>query len=195
MTDICHICQEDQTVPELFVLTCGHKFHLECLKHMINDVCPLCRTTASNLPPSVRAMIAEKKVNYNQEQFEDLFIQEMIEHVMSRPPIELEILMAAEYILSKGIPSFFFPTDIFIEVQKTIQNMYNGFVRDMFVNNVIKNISYLCFDYIVDDSNPWEFVSVVDKILAESSEEEEYDQEHIDDVYDRILSSIHIDMV
>lgn len=80
--DLCTICQDDfvgQTDKE--TLVCGHCFHLECIKRMHNDRCPLCR--ASLQSPNIteverRQMRIRQMDDLNESVFESVEIQEEI---------------------------------------------------------------------------------------------------------------------
>jgi hypothetical protein len=52
----CRICQEKDS-KKMHKLTCGHEFHVECLKQMFNTKCPLCRAPMINLTPSISSAI------------------------------------------------------------------------------------------------------------------------------------------
>lgn len=41
----CSICLDTMKIADIKTLQCGHSFHLNCLKQLINFHCPLCRTT------------------------------------------------------------------------------------------------------------------------------------------------------
>lgn len=43
MTDECSICLEKLTDKQKVKLECNHVFHLDCIKQIENNSCPLCR--------------------------------------------------------------------------------------------------------------------------------------------------------
>lgn len=64
----CPICLEEDNF--LFLLSCLHSVHIECVKNMNTYDCPICRKTMNNLPIKIKKNIMKNKKKYRQQQIE-----------------------------------------------------------------------------------------------------------------------------
>lgn len=73
-------------------------------------VCPICRADITNLPLEIKQSIEKNNDDYQREQneYHDRMIRRMIEEEgdiqITRVPIETEIQLALQYLVSLGIP-------------------------------------------------------------------------------------------
>lgn len=118
----CPICLEDYD-EDLYVLVCTHRVHLECISHITNFECPLCRVPPINLPANIRRKIEENGKKYREEQIDEERAQilEMIEREQDynnsvRLPPQIELILALKYVFELGIPVSLIPTDITLEI-------------------------------------------------------------------------------
>lgn len=73
--DCCSICLED-LVPKdgiYIVLKCSHKFHLECVKNVKNNVCPNCRSgySGDSIAEAV-SIVSQKATSEHEDIVKDL---------------------------------------------------------------------------------------------------------------------------
>ncbi len=80
----CPICLEDfSTTPavSVFLLSCAHQLHVECMQSLRTDSCPICRRTFTNLPKELFSRINERKTQDAAERTEE-DVREAMEHVV-----------------------------------------------------------------------------------------------------------------
>jgi len=115
----CPICLESEE-KDMYLLSCHHRCHLECLKGMNSIECPLCRTEIINLPNHIKQTILDNSKKYKEEQINEehemlqrAFQQELASSEYNyRIPPQMEIVMAMRYLYELGIPPSRIPSGI-----------------------------------------------------------------------------------
>jgi len=116
--EVCPICLDGNG--EMFSLDCNHKLHLECLKGLCTDVCPICRTLMTTLPEEV-ALIINENTKKRKEEIQTEEVQSFLENfpeanltwrilrISLHLDVEREKEMAVRMLTRIGVPSEFIP--------------------------------------------------------------------------------------
>lgn len=141
----CAICLLEEE-EDMYLLSCHHRFHIECLKGMNKLECPLCRSEIINLPTNVAAKIRENGRQYAQEQSEErdqlarMIQREINGEALSRIPPQMEALLGLRYLYQLGIPAHRIPTTTDIELDPESPLPAPGSIFQVMVSRIISEI-------------------------------------------------------
>ena len=163
----CPICLEEG---DMYLLTCHHQFHLDCLRGLNQLVCPMCRAPIINLPNDVKLAIEKNGKDYKKEQEEENE-QEFMRMIESSPiyriPPQMEIFLAMRYLMQLGIPLSLIPLRVNLELDPESPLPAPGSIFQNTVTRMIMDIKRNLDNHPEEDDGP----------DSEYSGSEDYDSE------------------
>lgn len=135
----CPVCLEEDG--DLFVMTCAHQAHLDCLKGMIKNECPICRKKILNLNADTKRSIEENASKYREEQIEQdrqTAIENSRVHAQVSP--QLIIFMALKYMDQLGFPTHLLPQEIRLTLDPSSPLPPAAFLFEQTVSEILKYI-------------------------------------------------------
>lgn len=97
----CPICLE----PAECILRCRHAVHLVCLEGLFSLECPLCKDILDYLPETVTDKISERRMLELERTIEEDHIVAIDNsRIWNASPVENEVALGFEYLMSLGIP-------------------------------------------------------------------------------------------
>ena len=145
----CPACFSDEG--ELYMMSCMHRMHSECAKHLISTECPLCRETVSNFHDNVIQSIAENEKIFQRDlEIEDremlLNRERQIDTILggllsAQTPSQIEVISAMQFLRNEGIPLSYIPTNIHISVPRDLPRLSPGTLFYAIVGHVMEKIN------------------------------------------------------
>ena len=150
--ELCAICLEnDPDKSNFYPLSCLHKFHLTCLEQMVDIKCPLCRKEAINLPKSTKKIIAQNRVKRNEEIYNEEKKEIISQYISQEPPIQIQIVYAAEMLMQQGVPADYLPETVDITIQD--RNSPRPSFASIYINAVATRLQEILSLDDADDEN------------------------------------------
>ena len=159
LDEVCPICLEGK---ELFVLSCQHQLHLECVKQMNDSRCPICRKSfEEDVSEDILALINENNRKYHedldaedrQRLASEQFNLERLFAIYIRPRPFIEARYALAYLRNQGIPLNYLPQRVQIKCPRGHPKPEPGVIFSTLVGQAVERMEADLSDDDSDESS------------------------------------------
>lgn len=152
LNDECPVCCEKGP---MYPLSCPHKMHLDCMRGMVEDTCPICRSKILNLPIFIREQIRKNRKQHQHEREEEDMreAQSYYDQQAAKISPQVQILLALAYLRDLGIPYERIP-NVELILDPRIPYPCRGSIFSMVVSNVYRLLTQeVTVDGVIEEHN------------------------------------------